>query len=146
MVPGRQDFPGDWVEIVPGVLVPDRQLVVLEPGDGDGGPPDLVVGRGQDPPQLGAGDGATHREVHVRGEAFLGFDGGEVLHVVTEVAAQVLNEPVEQRREGQRIPGRPVIVIGGRVGGCSVVTDPAVGRQVSVMNIDGRNVLPSGAV
>jgi hypothetical protein len=33
----------------------------------------------------------------VRGEAALGTDGGEVLGVVAEVAAQVLDEPVEQR-------------------------------------------------
>jgi hypothetical protein len=34
--------------------------------------------------------------VGVRGQAALGFDGGEVLGVVAEVAAQVLDEPVEQ--------------------------------------------------
>jgi hypothetical protein len=34
--------------------------------------------------------------VDVRGEAPLGFDGGEVLDVVPGEAAQVLNEPVEQ--------------------------------------------------
>jgi hypothetical protein len=35
--------------------------------------------------------------VDVRGEPALWFDGGEVLNVVAEVAAQVLDEPVEQR-------------------------------------------------
>ena len=64
----------------------------------------------------------------MRGEAALGFDGGEVLHVVAEVAAQVLDEPVEQRGERQRVPRRPVIVIGCRVGGRAVLVDPAVGR------------------
>jgi hypothetical protein len=67
-----------------------------------------VVGRGEDPAQLGAGDGAAHRDVDVRGEAPLWFDGGEVLDVVAEVAAQVLDEPVEQRREVQRVPRRPL--------------------------------------
>ena len=53
----------------------------------------------------------------MRGEPALGFDGGEVLHVVAEVAAQVLDEPVEQRREGQRVPGGLVVVVPGRVDG-----------------------------
>ena len=71
-------------------------------------------------------------------EAPLGFDGGEVLHVVAEVAAQVLDEPVEQRGEGQRVPGGPVIVIGGRVGRCCRPGRPARSDgQVSVTNIDG---------
>ena len=85
-----------------------------------------MVGGGEHPAQLGAGHGAAHRDVDVRGEPPLGFDGGEVLHVVAEVAAQVLDEPVEQRGERQRIPRRPVIVVGSRVGGCSVLIDPAV--------------------
>jgi hypothetical protein len=34
--------------------------------------------------------------VGVGGEAFLWLDGGEVLQVVAEVAAQVLDQPVEQ--------------------------------------------------
>ena len=109
-------------------LVPDGQLVAVVLDGAGVGPPDLVVGGGQDPAQLGAGDGAAHGDVDVRGEAPLGFDGGEVLHVVAEVAAQVLDEPVEQRGEGQRVPGGPVIVVGGRVGGCAVLADPAVGR------------------
>jgi hypothetical protein len=37
--------------------------------------------------------------MHVRGQAALGFDGGEVLHLIAEDAAQVLGEPVEQRRD-----------------------------------------------
>ena len=95
--------------------------------DGAGvGPPDLVVGGGQDPAELGAGDGAAHGDVDVRGEPPLRFDGGEVLQVVAEVAAQVLDEPVEQRGEGQRVPGRPVVVVGAGVGGCSVLADPSV--------------------
>jgi hypothetical protein len=35
----------------------------------------------------------------MRGEAALRFDGGEVLQVAAAVAAQVLDEPVEQRGE-----------------------------------------------
>ena len=55
-----------------GVLVPDRQLVPLEPDRGGGGPPDLVIGGGQDPAQLGPGHGPTHGDVDVRGEPPLG--------------------------------------------------------------------------
>ena len=111
------------------------------------GPPDLVVGGGEHPAQLGAGDGAADGEVDVRGQAALGFDSGEVLHVVAEVAAQVLNEPVEQRGERQCVPRGPVIVVGAGVGGCSVLVDPTVADgQVRVTNSEGRKVLPSGAV
>jgi len=76
----------------------------------------------------------------------LGFDGGEVLQVIADQAAQVLDEPVEQRGEVQRVPGSVTIIVGVRVGGCSVLADPAYDGQVSVTNRDGRNVLPSGAV
>ena len=62
------------------------------------------------------------------GETALGFDGGEVLHLCAEVAAKVLDEPVEQRRERQRIPRGPHIVVGGRIGRGAVPADPAVGR------------------
>ena len=58
----------------------------------------------------------------------LGFDGGEVLQVIAGEAAQVLDEPVEQRGEVQRVPGGLGVVVGVRVGGCSVLADPAVGR------------------
>ena len=99
--------------------------------DGLGGwPPDLVVGRGEDLAQLGAGDGAADRDVDVRGEAPLGLDGGEVLDVVAEEAAQVLDEPVEQRGEVQRVPRRPLVVVGGRVGrGAVAVTGRSWGRS-----------------
>ena len=49
------------------------------------------------------------------------FNGGEVLHVIAEVGAQVLDEAVEQRREVQRVPRRPLVVVRVRVGGRSVV-------------------------
>ena len=64
----------------------------------------------------------------MRSEAALGFDGGEVLQVIAGVPAQVLDEPVEQRGEVQRVPRGLGVVVGVRVGGCSVLADPAVGR------------------
>jgi hypothetical protein len=66
--------------------------------------------------------------VDVRGEAALGFDGGEVLHVGAEIAAQVLDEPVEQRGEGQRVLRGLGVVVPARVDGDAGVVDPAVGR------------------
>ena len=43
--------------------------------------------------------------LHAQGTA--GFDGGgKVRHVVAKVAAQVLDEPVEQRGEAARLPKR----------------------------------------
>ena len=126
VIPGGQDFPGGRVEIGGRLLVPDRQLVAVETDDGGVRPPDLVIGRRQDAAQVGARDGAAHREVDVRGEPPLRLDGGEVLQVVAEEAAQVLDEPVEQRREVQRVAGRPLVVVGGRVGRGAVLAHPPV--------------------
>ena len=126
LVPGRQEFAGRGVEVVAAGLMPDRQVgvVVL---DGVGGwPPDLVIGRGEHLAQLGAGQGAAHGDVDVRGQPPLGFDGGEVLDVVAEEAAQVLDEPVEQRREVQRVPRRPLVVVAGRVGRGAVASHAPV--------------------
>src|ERR1017187_6092498 len=128
LVPAGQDLAGGRVEVGAGVLVPDRQVpaVIL---DGLGaGPPDLVVGRGDDLAQFGAGDGAADRDVDVRGEPALRFDGGEVLEVVAGEPAQVLDEPVEQCREVQRVPGRLLVVVAVRVDRCAVAGDLAVGR------------------
>jgi len=50
--------------------------------------------------------------VNVRGGAFLGFDCGDLLHVVAEVAAQVLDQPVEQRGEVDRVAGGALVVVG----------------------------------
>ena len=84
-----------------------------------------MVGGGEDLAQLGAGNGAADRDVDVRGEPPLGLDGGEVLHVVADEPAQVLDEPVEQRGEVQRVTGRPLVVVGVRVGrGAVAVTRP----------------------
>jgi hypothetical protein len=54
-----------------------------------------VVGGGQDAAQFGARDGAAHGQVDVGCQPPLRFDSGEVLDVVAEEAAQVLDEPVE---------------------------------------------------
>jgi hypothetical protein len=62
-----------------------------------GGPPDLVVRGGDELPQLGAGEGAAHGDMDVGGKPPLGFDGGEILHLVADEAAQVLGKSVEQR-------------------------------------------------
>ena len=64
----------------------------------------------------------------MRREAALRFDGGEVLQVVAAVAAQVLDEPVEQRGEVQRVPRGRHIVIAVRVDRCAVAGDAPVGR------------------
>jgi beta-phosphoglucomutase-like phosphatase (HAD superfamily) len=47
--------------------------------------------------------------MHVRGQPSLRLDGGEVLDVVAEKAAEVLDHPVKQRREVDRVPCRPPI-------------------------------------
>ena len=54
-----------------------------------------MVGRGHNLAEFGAGDGAAQGEVDMRGEPALGFDGGEVLQVIANISAQVLDEPVE---------------------------------------------------
>lgn len=83
-----QRVAGVGVDIPAGVLVPDRE-VYLGVDDGVGlGRPHLVVGRGGGGADVGAGDGAPDRRVQVRGQAALGFGGGEVLHV----------EPATRRR------------------------------------------------
>jgi len=99
VIPGGQDFAGGRVEVGRRVLVPDRQLVAVEPDDGGVGPPHLVIGRGQDSAQVGAGDSAADGQVDVRRQPPLRLNGGKVLHVIAEETAQVLDEPVEQRRE-----------------------------------------------
>ena len=91
-------------------------------------PTSLVVGGGPDLAQFGAGDGAADGDVDVRDEASLGFDGGDVLEVVADQAAQVLDEPVEQRGEVQRVPGGPGVVVGAGVGRGPVAGHLAVGR------------------
>jgi hypothetical protein len=68
LAPGREHFAGVRVEIGAGVLVPDRQAGAVVLDVRGGGPPDLVVGRGDDLAELGAGDGAADGDVHVRGE------------------------------------------------------------------------------
>jgi hypothetical protein len=74
-----------------------------------------VVRGGDDLPQVLPGDGTAERDVRVRSQPLLGFDGGEVLDVVAEVAAQVLDEPVEQGRETDGVAGGALVVVGGRI-------------------------------
>src|ERR1039458_4768184 len=62
----------------------------------------------------------------VRGQPSLWFDGGEVLNVVAEEPAQVLDEPVEQRSEVQRVPCGPRVVVGVWVGRGAVRADAPV--------------------
>ena len=126
VIPGREQLAGGGVEVAAAGLVPDRQIVALEPHAVGGWPPDLVVGGGNDLSQLGAGDRTAHRDMDVWGEAALGFDGGEVLRVVAEDAAQVLGEPVEQRGEVQRVPRRRCVVVAGRFGRGAVLADASV--------------------
>jgi hypothetical protein len=95
LVPGREYLAGAGVEVGAGLLVPGREVPAVVDGRAGGGPPDLVVGGGDDLAEFGAGDGAAQGDVDVRGEPALGFDGGEVLQVVADIAAQVLDEPVE---------------------------------------------------
>ncbi len=64
--------------------------------------------------------------MHVRGKTTLRLDRREILHVVAEVAAQVLNEPIKQRREMQRVPGGPLVVVAVRVGRGAVLQHLAV--------------------
>lgn len=80
---------------------------------------------------------ATFRKIRPRRTAILrarermrslGFDRGEVLDLVADVAAQVLDEPAERRGKCQCVAGGLVIVIRGWVGGCPVLADPAVRR------------------
>ena len=126
LVPGGQELAGRRVEVAAGCLVPDGQVRVVVLDLVGGWPPHLVVGRGEHLPQLGAGHGAADRHVNVRGEPPLWLDGGEVLEVVADQAAQVLDQPVEQRGEVQRVSGGALVVVGGRVGRDAVRRDLAV--------------------
>src|ERR1019366_1364724 len=53
--------------------------------------------------------------------------GGEVLDVVADVAAQLLDQPVEQRREVDRVPCCALVVVASWVGRGAVFQDLAVG-------------------
>ena len=112
-----------------GAGVPDRQPLVGVDELVMGRPPDLVVGRGGDGAEFGAGDRTPDGGVEVRGAAFLGFDGAEVLHVPADAAAGVLPEPVHQRGEVDRVSGGPPVVIALRVHRRALAVHPAVGVQ-----------------
>src|SRR4051812_426514 len=62
----------------------------------------------------------------MRGAAFLRLDGAEVLHLPPDTASGVLPEPIDQRREVDRVSGGPPVVIPVRVHRCAVTVDPAV--------------------
>ncbi len=64
--------------------------------------------------------------MQVRCEASLGFQGGEVLDVPADRAAQVLKEPVDQLREVQRVPRGAPVVVRVRVDGDAVGVHPPV--------------------
>ena len=146
VIPGGQDFAGRGVEVGACLLIPDGQFLAVEPDGGGVRPPDLVVGRGQDLPQVRAGDRAAHGEMDMRGQPPLRLDGGEVLQVVAEEAAQVLDEPVEQGREVQRVPGGPGVVVAVRVGRGAVLIDPAVAGAGERDEQRGPERFPSGVV
>ena len=72
VVPGREQLPGGRVEVPAGRFVPGRQLVIAVLELVRGWPPDLMVGGGDDLPQIGAGDGAADGQVDVRARRFCG--------------------------------------------------------------------------
>jgi hypothetical protein len=126
LIPRRQELAGHRVEVAAGRLMPDRQVpVVVVHGIGLG-PPDLVIGRGENLAQLSAGHGSADRHVNVRGQPFLRLDNGEVLQVVADQAAQVLDQAVEQRGEVQRVAGGSLVAVAGRVSRDAVSRDFAV--------------------
>jgi hypothetical protein len=65
VIPGGQQLAGGGVEVAAAGVIPHRQVVTLEPDLTGGGPPDLVVGGGDDLPQLGPREGAAHGDVDV---------------------------------------------------------------------------------
>src|SRR6266576_3526967 len=101
VVPACQQLPGLGIKVAPARLVPDRQPVTVEPDVPSGGPPDLVVGGGDDLPQLGAGDGAAHRAMECGASPLLPFDGGEVLHVAIRTGAKTAAKRPEWGRLGR---------------------------------------------
>ena len=84
------------------------------------GPPDLVVGGGDDLAGDLVRDRAPQRGVQMRCGAFLRFHRREVLHLPAQDAPQVLHQAVHQRGEVDRIPRGAPVVVGVRVHGCAV--------------------------
>src|SRR3954454_3457995 len=74
-------------------------------------PPDLEIGRRSDLPQHPMRDGSPDGRVQVWRDPFLWFDGGEVLHIPADAAAQVLPPAILEPREVHRPPRRPPVVI-----------------------------------
>ena len=78
----------------------------------------------------------------------LRLDGREVLDVVADEAAQILDEPVEQRRKVQRVAGRPGVVVGGLIDGSAVLTHASIAIARAGERDEHRRpeLLPSGVV
>ena len=75
----------------------------------------MLIGGVQHLPQQWPGHAAAHCQVQVRGQPFLRFHAAAVLRFIAEDPAQVLDEPVKQRGEMDRVPGRPGVVVASRV-------------------------------
>ncbi|HET6953407.1 MAG TPA: hypothetical protein VFI47_23715, partial [Acidimicrobiales bacterium] len=128
LVPRRQHRPRVRVDVARSLVGPPRQAVHVDRLV-MGRPPHLVIGRGPDLADDLAGDGPSDRGVQVRGQAALGFDGGEVLDPVARAAAQVLPEPVHQLGEVQRIQRGAPVVVGPGVDRHTLAGDPAVAGE-----------------
>jgi hypothetical protein len=126
LIPGLQDFASGGVEVAAGILVPHRQLVPGIPDFLGGGPPHLVIGGIQHLAQQRPRNAAPDRDMNMRGEPLLRLDPSKVLRLIAQHPPQILDEPVEQRGEVDRIPRRPHIVIGVRVDWDAVTLDLAV--------------------
>lgn len=90
LFPGGQRCAGVGVGERFGARVPNRQSVAGVAEMVVRWPPDLVVGRSGDRPQLGSRDGSPDGGMEVGCTPFLGFDSAEVLHVPAHTAAGVL--------------------------------------------------------
>jgi hypothetical protein len=124
--PRRQWQAGVRVAVALSFPVPDREPVdvhVLV----EGRPPDLQVGALGDRLDHLPGNRTAQGGVQVRGQAPLWFDAGEVLDLVTGSPAQVLDPPVHELGEVQRIQRRAPVVIPTRVH-----RDPAAGNDLAV--------------
>jgi hypothetical protein len=120
-LPGVRVYKG----LVPGI--PDRQVITAVDQLVMCWPPHLVVGRLGDLPDDFVRDRPAQGRVQVRGGAFLGFDGGEVLDVPPDDSPEVLTPPVDERGEVHGVACRPSVVIRRHVDWCAVVTHAAVG-------------------
>ena len=105
LVPGGQRGVGVGVDVGLGLVVRHWNVGAGVDDSVMRWPPHRGVGGGNHLPQELTRNRATQRGMDVRGEPALWFEDREVLHVVTDRAAQVLDEPVPQLRQVQRIEG-----------------------------------------